>query len=75
MRKKERLERIKNRSSLKTNRRNKKGGYFHMNKCFYCSNETEEKQTHYVTFHVSNQEKEEILCDECYQEWLLGIKG
>lgn len=43
--------------------------------CFYCWNETQEKQTHLVTFHVSNQEREEKLCHECYQEWLLGIKG
>ena len=48
---------------------------YYLNTCFYCSNDTEEKQIHFVTFHVSDQEREEKLCDECYQEWLLGIKG
>lgn len=44
-------------------------------KCFYCSNDTEENKTHLVSFQVTNIDKEEILCDECYQEWLQGIKG
>jgi hypothetical protein len=44
-------------------------------KCFYCVNEIEEKQHHYVTFLSSNNERDEILCDECYQEWLQGVKG
>ncbi len=44
-------------------------------KCFYCSNEIEENKFHIVTFHVSNMEREEKLCGECYQEWLQGIKG
>lgn len=42
--------------------------------CFYCANETEENGIHHVTFHVSNTEREELLCEECYQEWLQGIK-
>jgi hypothetical protein len=44
-------------------------------KCFYCSNDTEESRIHLVTFQVTNTDKEEVLCDECYQEWLQGIKG
>jgi uncharacterized CHY-type Zn-finger protein len=43
--------------------------------CFYCTNETEDHQMHHVTFQVTNMDREEILCDECYQEWLQGIKG
>jgi len=43
--------------------------------CFYCINEIEEKQLHHVTFLTSNREKDETLCDECYQEWLQGMKG
>lgn len=43
--------------------------------CFYCTNETNEKEIHHVTFHVSDTDKDEILCSECYQEWLHGIKG
>ncbi|WP_394238966.1 hypothetical protein [Niallia oryzisoli] len=43
--------------------------------CFYCANDTEKDVIHHVTFHVSNSEREELLCEECYQEWLQGIKG
>ena len=43
--------------------------------CFYCTDEMEDKESHFVTFHVSNMEQEEVLCHECYQEWLQGIKG
>lgn len=43
-------------------------------KCFYCSREADDYQFHYVTFQASNTEREEQLCDECYQEWLHGIK-
>ncbi|MEH7124759.1 hypothetical protein V7122_22790 [Bacillus sp. JJ1532] len=44
------------------------------NQCFYCNSETGEKELHQVTFYVSNMDKDEILCPECYQEWLHGIK-
>ncbi|WP_202171387.1 hypothetical protein [Bacillus sp. USDA818B3_A] len=43
--------------------------------CFYCTDEIEERQLHYVPFVSSNEEREETLCHECYQEWLQGIKG
>ncbi|GHI01551.1 hypothetical protein [Neobacillus kokaensis] len=43
-------------------------------KCFYCANDLEERQMHYVSFVASNQERDETLCTECYQEWLHGIK-
>lgn len=43
--------------------------------CFYCTNDMEDKETHHVTFHVSQTEPDETLCDECYREWLQGIKG
>lgn len=44
-------------------------------KCFYCTNDIEERQLHYVSFISSNKERDESLCDECYQEWLQGVKG
>ncbi len=44
-------------------------------KCFYCTNDTKENEIHLVTFQVAQIDREEILCDECYQEWLQGIKG
>ena len=44
-------------------------------KCFYCTNDIEEKQLHYVSFLTASMERNETLCDECYQEWLHGQKG
>jgi hypothetical protein len=44
-------------------------------KCFYCTTDIEERQLHYVSFVSSNKERDESLCDECYQEWLHGLKG
>ncbi|WP_170971559.1 hypothetical protein [Peribacillus simplex] len=43
--------------------------------CFYCSDVTEDKKIHVVTFQVTDTDRNEMLCDECYQEWLQGIKG
>jgi uncharacterized CHY-type Zn-finger protein len=43
--------------------------------CFYCTNDIDEHEIHFVTFHMTNTEKEETLCPECYQEWLQGTKG
>ena len=42
--------------------------------CFYCSREVDDKQLHLVTFLASMSEREEVLCDECYLEWLQGVK-
>ncbi|MEH6946125.1 hypothetical protein [Peribacillus asahii] len=44
-------------------------------KCFYCTNDIQENGIHHVTFHVTDEHRDETLCDECYQEWLQGIKG
>ena len=44
-------------------------------KCFYCSNDKEENEIHHVIFQVTNMDRDEPLCNECYQEWLQGIKG
>lgn len=44
-------------------------------KCFYCTNDTEENEIHFVTFQMSDKERVETLCNGCYQEWLQGIKG
>ncbi|WP_172799244.1 hypothetical protein [Bacillus sp. FJAT-29814] len=44
-------------------------------KCFYCTDELDERQRHFVSFVSSNQERDEILCPDCYQDWLQGLKG
>ena len=35
----------------------------------------ENQRIHNVSFQSLNQEREEILCESCYAEWLQGIKG
>lgn len=52
-----------------------KGGRSMGEKCFYCECECEESKMHYVSFYTSNEEREEVLCPECYKEWLHGMKG
>ncbi|MBM7655639.1 hypothetical protein [Neobacillus cucumis] len=44
-------------------------------KCFYCTDDIEEKQFHIVPFVTMNEERDETLCNDCYKEWLEGIKG
>lgn len=41
--------------------------------CFYCTDEAE--KLHQVSFMTGQDEREEHLCEECYKEWLQGIKG
>ncbi|WP_019119087.1 hypothetical protein [Brevibacillus massiliensis] len=41
--------------------------------CYYCDHQTE--SVHYVTFYEPEREHSELLCDECYSEWLESIKG
>ncbi|MDF2040027.1 hypothetical protein LIT38_11060 [Bacillus sp. CMF12] len=43
--------------------------------CFYCTEEITDKQMHLISFDMADTEREEILCKECYSEWLHGIKG
>lgn len=45
------------------------------NHCFYCDYEIENENTHFVNFFHSQEEREEPLCQDCYKEWLEGIKG
>ncbi|MCH1627757.1 hypothetical protein [Fredinandcohnia quinoae] len=42
--------------------------------CFYCEHPFEDQKFHYVAFVNVDTEREEVLCGECYQEWLEGIK-
>ncbi|MGC5327646.1 hypothetical protein [Brevibacillus sp. SYSU BS000544] len=41
--------------------------------CYHCEHETE--NVHMITFFHNQQDRDELLCDECYQEWLHAIKG
>lgn len=41
--------------------------------CYHCEHQTE--NVHRVTFYESDYEHDELLCDECYSEWLESIKN
>ncbi|MED0676609.1 hypothetical protein [Aneurinibacillus thermoaerophilus] len=41
--------------------------------CYYCGHDMQ--NAHCVTFYDSNTERNELLCDECYAEWLESTKG
>lgn len=43
------------------------------NKCYYCEHEID--SPHWVTFYKGNEEHNELLCNECYSEWLASLKG
>lgn len=42
--------------------------------CFYCNYQIEEGKQYLVTFFRDGSEKDELLCTNCYLEWLEGIK-
>lgn len=41
--------------------------------CYHCEHPS--TNVHLVTFYETDQEHDELLCDECYAEWLESIKG
>ncbi|MEK4029438.1 MULTISPECIES: hypothetical protein [Bacillaceae] len=43
--------------------------------CFYCDDDLEQQRVHYISFFHENKEREEMMCEYCYSEWLQGIKG
>lgn len=40
--------------------------------CYYCQHEID--TPHHVTFYTQDHEHSELLCHECYAEWLESIK-
>jgi uncharacterized CHY-type Zn-finger protein len=40
--------------------------------CYYCEQETD--SAHLITFFQSKQERNELLCDTCYTDWLESLK-
>jgi len=42
-------------------------------KCYHCEHETE--SAHSITLYNGNDERFELLCDTCYADWLLSLKG
>ncbi|MBP1933801.1 hypothetical protein [Ammoniphilus resinae] len=40
--------------------------------CHYCDHPTE--SIHQVTFYQEQEEQNELLCDSCYEEWLMSLR-
>lgn len=45
--------------------------------CLHCEQETEQQQAHSFTLYREDgtEDRLEILCDDCYDEWLQALKG
>lgn len=41
--------------------------------CYHCEHQVQ--NVHPVTFYETDEERNELLCEECYAEWLESIKG
>ncbi|WP_017727622.1 hypothetical protein [Halalkalibacterium ligniniphilum] len=42
--------------------------------CFYCSERIEEKNQFVASFFLQQEHVDKPLCEECYKEWLEGMK-
>ena len=42
--------------------------------CYYCGQKIEEGHVHMTHLYEAEHPQDEPLCDECYGEWLEGIK-
>ncbi|WP_222599241.1 hypothetical protein [Aquibacillus kalidii] len=45
-----------------------------MDICFYCDESITDEKMHHISFFHNEEDRNEILCRECYNEWLQGIK-
>ncbi len=45
--------------------------------CYYCDTDTDSAGAHSITVYDRNgvEERIEVLCDACYEEWLASLKG
>ncbi|MFO7264046.1 MAG: hypothetical protein C0P68_007915 [Bacillota bacterium] len=45
--------------------------------CYHCAAEIDDARAHGITVYDKNgvEERTELLCDECYREWLESLKG
>ncbi|WP_183192320.1 hypothetical protein [Brevibacillus fluminis] len=42
-------------------------------RCYYCEHET--GSVHLINFFQSRVDREELLCDECYADWIESLKS
>lgn len=45
------------------------------NNCFYCEKESESIHSITVYGKDGSEEEFEVLCSDCYEEWLMSLKG
>ncbi len=45
--------------------------------CYYCENTAQQAQAHSITIYNETgvEDRLEVLCDDCYDEWLQSLKG
>lgn len=45
--------------------------------CLHCEQETENNHAHSITLYNEDgtEDRLEVLCDNCYEDWLLEMKG
>lgn len=45
--------------------------------CHHCEHDTEETGAHSITLYREDgtEDRLEVLCDSCYEDWLLELKG
>ncbi len=43
--------------------------------CHYCEQETESAHTITLYDKTGVEDRLEVLCDNCYEEWLLSLRG
>ncbi|HZG80517.1 MAG TPA: hypothetical protein VEZ13_07050 [Brevibacillus sp.] len=41
-------------------------------RCYHCEHES--PSAHLITFFQGTEERDELLCDSCYADWLEGLK-
>lgn len=41
--------------------------------CYYCEKDTD--SAHQIYFFQNKQEREELLCDVCYADWIESLKS
>jgi uncharacterized protein YrzB (UPF0473 family) len=45
--------------------------------CHFCEKEAEPETVHSITVYDQEGKEDhyEVLCDDCYEEWLISLKG
>ncbi|MCM3081741.1 hypothetical protein M3558_22375 [Brevibacillus invocatus] len=42
-------------------------------RCYYCEHATD--SVHQISFFQGKQDRDELLCDDCYADWIESLKS